>query len=435
MLGALAAWLIGAVAPAAAQEADSDQVNTPPAPLTTVDAIFSDGVADSLIEQPYRLGEEQVTLTLQSGESLSALFERAGVPRADWYTVADALDEHMDLRRLRPGHEFTLTLTHMGLDSALTALETLPDVETVVRVERDPTEGSYLADTLPNALTAETIAAEGRITHSLFANAAEAGIPDAVIMTAIRQLSFSIDFQRDIQPNDGFAMLFEREYFADGSFARNGDILYMRLELSGTEMELYRYEDSDGVVDYYDDTGESQRRLLMRTPIDGARMSSGFGMRHHPILGYSRMHRGVDFAAPTGTPIYAAGNGTIDFIGTNSGYGRYIRIRHNSSISTAYAHMSRFATGLNGGDRVTQGQVIGYVGTSGLSTGPHLHYEVLENGTQINPMSLDLPTGRTLEGRELDQFLAEVERIDEAYQLALGDGAAVDTGEVAATSE
>jgi murein DD-endopeptidase MepM/ murein hydrolase activator NlpD len=155
----------------------------------------------------------------------------------------------------------------------------------------------------------------------------------------------------------------------------------------------------------------------MRTPIDGARMSSGFGMRRHPVLGYSRMHRGTDFAAPTGTPIYAAGNGTIDFIGNNRGYGRYVRIRHSGGLATAYAHMSRFAKGLERGSRVEQGEVIGYVGTTGLSTGPHLHYEVLQNGTQINPMAVDLPTGRNLEGSELAAFRAAADDIDRQFAL------------------
>ncbi|MEQ9815396.1 MAG: peptidoglycan DD-metalloendopeptidase family protein [Azospirillaceae bacterium] len=391
--------------------------------LTAVDEILAYGVADSLMERPYRLGEEHLTLALEEGENLSLLLERGGVPRAQWYVVAEALEEHVDLRRLRPGREFTLTISYEGTETNLDTLETMPDVDTIVIVDRNRDDGTYTARAIPNELEARHFAAEGRIDTSLFADAAEAGVPDAVIMRLIRTYSFNVDFQRDIQPDDGFAILFEQEYFADGTLARNGNILYARLELSGRDMELFRYEDSEGVVDYYNRDGESLRRTLMRTPIDGARLTSGFGLRHHPILGYSRMHRGVDFAAPTGTPIYAAGNGTIDFLGTNSGYGRYIRIRHNGELSTAYAHMSGYAQGLTRGSRVDQGQTIGYVGTSGLSTGPHLHYEVLVDGAQVNPLDLDLPTGRTLEGSELASFQTLVDEVDRQYSAALNASA------------
>jgi len=177
-------------------------------------------------------------------------------------------------------------------------------------------------------------------------------------------------------------------------------------------IEVYRFTPSDGRTDYFKPNGESIRRALLRTPIDGARISSGFGMRKHPILGYSRMHKGIDFAAPTGTPIFAAGDGVITQIGRNGGYGNYIRIRHNSRYSTAYAHISRFAKGIRKGSRVRQGQVIAYVGSTGRSTGPHLHYEVLVEGKQTNPRSIKLPTGQILEGEDLKAFQAAKTEID-----------------------
>jgi murein DD-endopeptidase MepM/ murein hydrolase activator NlpD len=220
----------------------------------------------------------------------------------------------------------------------------------------------------------------------------------------IRLFSFDIDFQRDIHPGDGFDILFERYVESEGESAYSGNVQFASLTVGGRTHRLYRFETEDGDVDYFDAKGESARKALLRTPIDGARLSSRFGMRKHPILGYSRMHPGVDFAAPTGTPIMAAGSGVIEFIGRNGGYGKYIRIRHNAEYSTAYAHLNGYATGMTRGKRVKQGDVIGYVGTTGLSTGPHLHYEVLLKGSQVNPMNLKLPSGIRLAGADLKRF-------------------------------
>ena len=233
-------------------------------------------------------------------------------------------------------------------------------------------------------------------------------------MELIRAYSYSIDFQRDIQPGDQFEVLFDQEVNENGDVVRSKGVRFAMLTVSGQEIPIYRFETEHG-TDYYDPSGESIRRLLMRTPIDGARMSSGFGMRQHPILGYSRMHQGVDFAAPTGTPIYAAGNGVVEMAGWNGGYGNFVRIRHSGGIKTAYAHLNDFKSGLSQGDRVSQGDVIGYVGTTGQSTGPHLHYEVLRNGEQVDPMSLDLPTGDVLEGDERERFNHYVASVDRQF--------------------
>jgi murein DD-endopeptidase MepM/ murein hydrolase activator NlpD len=182
-------------------------------------------------------------------------------------------------------------------------------------------------------------------------------------------------------------------------------VLYAALIQGDTAKEIYRFEPEDGSADFYNAKGESVRKELLRTPLDVIRITSTFGMRKHPILGYSRMHKGVDFAATTGTPIFAAGDGTVAILGTQSGYGNYIRIKHSAQYATAYGHMSRFASGLRPGSKVRQGDVIGYVGSTGMATGPHLHYEVLVDGTQINPMSVKL-AGRKLDGKELRRFEA-----------------------------
>jgi len=257
------------------------------------------------------------------------------------------------------------------------------------------------------------------IEVSLYGSAAKAGIPKSVVTEAIRIYSWNVDFQRDVRKGDGLEVLYDSFETDNGHVVKTGDILYAKLTLNGKELPLYRYEMADGRVGYFGADGQSLKRTLMTTPIDGARMSSGFGMRRHPVLGYSKMHKGMDFAAATGTPIYAAGDGVVEKAGRFSSYGKYVRIRHNSELKTAYAHMSKIKTRV--GARVTQGQVIGYVGTTGRSTGPHLHYEVLKNGQQINPRSVNLPTGEKLTGQDMKKFKSEIKKIDERYARLVAD--------------
>lgn len=358
-------------------------------------------------------GPEEHVLTVASGDTLMGMLTEVDLSAVEAATAIEALEEVYDPRALQIDQEINVTIDRTADGPVLASLELMPDVERRLRIER--TDEGFSVTEIANELETRWFAATGVIDSSLYGATNGAGVPDQVLIDLIRILSYKVDFQRDIQPGDAFEILYEQDYDAAGNFARNGNVLYATLLMSGHEMPVYRFETEDGVVDYYSRDGESVRRLLMRTPIDGARISSNFGMRHHPVLGYSRMHKGTDFAAPRGTPIYAAGDGVIDFIGTNSGYGNYIRIRHTGSIKTAYAHMRGFADGLSDGERVAQGQTIGYVGTSGLSTGPHLHYEVLRNGSQINPMDLDLPTGRTLEGTALARFQEHLEEIDARF--------------------
>jgi len=206
--------------------------------------------------------------------------------------------------------------------------------------------------------------------------------------------------------------MFERFHDDSGEAVKLGNILFAALTLSGTEYRLYRHTMKDGTVDYFNQHGDSVKKALLRTPIDGAKLTSGFGARRHPILGYTRMHRGVDFGAPAGTPVMAAGDGVIEKAGINSGYGNYVAIRHNGQFKTAYAHLSRFGKGISPGRRVRQGDIIGYVGSTGLSTGPHLHYEVLQNDEQVNPTGVRLPTGIKLKGPDLTLFAAARARLE-----------------------
>ena len=275
----------------------------------------------------------------------------------------------------------------------------------------ETSEGKFLAKIVSEKTIKRVIKRNGFITDSLYLSALRSGVDVKTITETIRIFSFSVDFQRDIWPKDTFEILYEEELLKyDTTRKESGNILYANLALkSGISLKLYRFENEKGEIEYFDETGKSAQKLLMKTPIDGARISSGYGKRKHPILGYNVAHRGVDFAAPKGTPVYAAGNGSIEEKGRKGAYGKYIRIRHANNYKTAYAHLSKFA---KTSGRVKQGQTIGYVGSTGRSTGPHLHYEIIKNGKRINPQRLKLPSGKKLKGKELKIFLEEKNKID-----------------------
>ena len=232
-----------------------------------------------------------------------------------------------------------------------------------------------------------------------------------MITDAIRLLSFDVDFQRDIQKDNILELSYETLSNKNRNEFSYGKIKYINLIFKKNNLEYFYFKTNDGYVNYFNRKGKNAQKSLMKTPIDGARLSSSFGMRKHPISGYNKMHKGLDFAAPQGTPIYAAGNGVIEYVGKNGGYGKYIRIRHNSSYKTAYAHLSKYKKGIYKGLRVNQGEVIGYVGSTGVSTGPHLHYEVIYMNKQINPKKMNLPSISILKGKELERFKKEMNTI------------------------
>lgn len=355
------------------------------------------------------------TVVLEQGSNLMATLTATGLERTVAYNAIEALRDVFNPRKLRAGQEFDLVYSAEAEDSIelLDELSFQPDPETIVSVSR--TEEGYQASSDKVALTTSNNVASGVIEQSLFLAAERNGVPLAVLMDMIELYSYEVDFQRDIQPGDNFEVMYQELKNDDGERVRYGDVLYASMTLSGNEVRLYSFTDKNGDTDFYNQKGESYRRALMRTPINGARLSSGYGQRKHPILGYTKMHKGIDFAAPRGTPIFAAGNGTIAKIGRNGGYGNYIMIRHNDSYDTAYAHMKGFAKGLKQGARVKQGDVIGYVGTTGRSTGPHLHYEILKNNVQVNPIKIKMPSGKKLKGEELDTFLADADILRKQY--------------------
>jgi len=257
-------------------------------------------------------------------------------------------------------------------------------------------------------LNRKVIFREAKILQSLYKTAIDLKIQPNIIIEFARIYGFQVDFQRDIRKNDNFQIMYEVFEDDNGKIFETGNVIFADLKLSGVNNSLY-YFDKQGSKGHYDKSGRSVKKALMKTPINGARLSSAFGMRKHPIDGYNKMHRGTDFAAPMGTPIMASGNGVVTRARWCGGGGNCIKIKHNSTYETVYAHMKNFARGLKEGVRVKQGQIIGYVGSTGKSTGPHLHYEVIEGGKKINSQKLKLPSGKTLKGQERKEF--EVKKI------------------------
>ena len=349
------------------------------------------------------------------GDTLLKLITEVGVDKAEAHEAIAALREVYDPKRLRVGQAIKVTYTPPGAGDANSRLVGMRLEKSYDREAGAGrlADGRFEPFEVEKQLDLRTARASGIIQNSLFEDGAAEGVPAKVMVEFIRLFSYDVDFQRDIHAGDSFDLLFERYHGDEGQVAHEGEITFASLTVAGSTLRLYRYETFEGEVDYYNEKGESARKALLRTPVDGARLTSGFGMRRHPILGYSKMHRGVDFAVPSGTPIVAAGNGTIEFVGRKGGSGKYIQLRHNGQYSTAYAHMQDFANGMTRGRRVKQGEVIGYVGSTGRSTGPHLHYEVLEGGDQINPMNLKLPSGTQLAGKDLMRFRIAKKRIEE----------------------
>lgn len=350
--------------------------------------------------------------TVPGGGTFIGLVLGLGFGRGDARDAVNAIGALYDLRKLPAGAAVKYARV-AGADGEARLGAIGFDIDKTSRLEVFRlADGRLSAEVVEKNLRRAWRRVEGTVNSSLFVAATNAGAPSNVVMNLIHVFSFSVDFQRDVKPGDRFSLIYETLLDDDGRSLKSGALHFASLVLSDEERAVYRYLRADGRAGYFDGDGKNVSKALMRTPIDGARLTSEFGMRLHPILGYDRLHKGVDFGAPSGTPVYASGDGVVERATRMGGYGRYVRIRHNSAYKTAYAHLRAFARGLHPGKRVSQGEVIGYVGSSGISTGPHLHYEVLYNGRQVNPLSVELPSGDPLDDTELAAFAPHRRQLD-----------------------
>ena len=346
------------------------------------------------------------TLKVKSGDSLGPLLQKNGLSGGQAYKVTQAFATVYKPRNVRVGNEFNLYFTGETLDH----LTYKPSVEKTIFVDLQG-EG-YTAREVAAEFKYETLTVSSTISNSLYVDATRLGAPDRVVQQFANIYEYSVDFQRDIQPGDAFEMFFEVARDRKGKIIKSGDLLYTSFSPRGKMTDYYLFEDAKGRENFYDAKGKTAKRKLRATPVNGARLSSSFGRRKHPILGYRKMHAGVDFAAPRGTPILAAGSGTVERANRYGGYGNYIRIRHTDGYKTAYAHLKSFARGVRKGAYVKQDQVIGYVGTTGRSTGPHLHYEVIHHGKKINPRRLSQLSGKPLAKEQMPAFAQRRAEID-----------------------
>jgi len=353
----------------------------------------------------------QYTREMRAGpdESFGAVLSRAGVAPQDASAALAAVTKVYNPRLVHPSQQINVYFTRTRSGARLNGLAFRSDPGASVTVDR--TSAGFTARELQMPLSFEIARISAPVENGLYATALKRGATEHEINALADAFAYDVDFQRDVRPGDHFELVFERFYDDQGRTVRTGDMLFISLESKNGTRAFYQFlAPGDSQPNWYDADGNSARRFLMKTPINGARLSSGFGVRIHPVLGYSLMHRGVDFAASIGTPIFAAGDGVVERAGPFSTYGNYVKIRHANGYETAYAHLSR--VGVRTGMRVRQGQIIGLVGETGRATGPHLHYEVLHAGQQVNPMSLRVPNGRNLTDRALQLFIIERERID-----------------------
>ena len=343
-------------------------------------------------------------VTIKAGQTFGDLINDYDIPDSEKFRISQLLSEKIDLTQLNIGTEIRITFLKKNNFIEIKKINILDKKNNQIQILKK--DDKYEIDSSSVLAFTKNILKEIVINESLYKSAINADVPPNIIMQFVNLYGFDVDFQREIR--NGNIIKIYYEVFLDNklNIRKAGNIKFASLALSKNTYELYKYTTNDNnKSEYFDAAGKSAVKALMKTPINGASLSSGYGMRKHPILGYDRLHQGVDFAAPTGTPIMAAGTGFIEKIGMNGGAGNYIKIKHINGYKTAYGHMNKFAAGLKKGSKVTQGQTIGFVGSTGMSTGPHLHYEVIFNNKKINPMKMKLPSGRKLKGKILDDFI------------------------------
>ena len=352
------------------------------------------------------------TRAVESGQSPAEFFRAFGFSGSEVDGAVEALSTKLDMTRIRAGQEMTV---EFGTNGRPREIRVPMKFDRIVAVRREL--GRWTAEERWLEFETRTVLKRATVESSLYGAAEDAGIPLAIMMEAIGLFSFRVDFQRDIRQGNEITLLYESITDEAGNMAAPGELLYARLDLESRSVEAWRFERSDGSVDYYEEGGSSVRKALLKTPVDGGRLTSGFGYRMHPILGYTALHRGVDFAVPTGTPVMAAGDGRVIRSGWHEQYGNHVLIRHANHYDTLYGHFSRIAQGIVVGAEVTQGTVVGYVGSTGMSTGPHCHYEVRYYGSPVNPADLKFPPRHELDAEEARLFELERQALLSAFDL------------------
>ncbi len=344
-------------------------------------------------------------IEILQGDTFVSILENLNFKQKKIYEIISKIEETYDLKKIKTGEIISVFENNFA---EIKKIEFFKNNETIISVNLDKEINLNIIELTKNSFIESK---EYTISESLFSDGIKNDVSADILVKIIRLFSFDLDFQRDIRVDTVVSISYEFDEIVETGRLEYNDIKYASIIIDGKQLEYFKFITDDGYVDYFNREGKNVKKSILKTPLDGARISSNFGMRKHPISGFNKMHKGVDFAAPTGTPIYAGGNGIVEYVGRNGGYGKYIRIRHNNGYKTAYAHLSNYKKGISKGVRVNQGEVIGYVGSTGNSTGPHLHYEIIYQNKHINPLKLKLPSGKILEGKELEKFKEEYKKI------------------------
>ena len=353
----------------------------------------------------------EIDYKVEEGDNFESIINKLKLSKKEKKLFLETVKKNKEIRILKPGQKIYFKIDKKDVFKIVEfkiQINKKKEIQFVKDFNSKEFNSSILEKELEKIITYK----ESKITNSLYQTAISLKIKPNIIIEFARLYGFQVDFQRDIWKDDSFQVIYEEFLNKDEEVVETGNIIFANLNLQNEDLKLYRHEYEKNKIDYFDENGKSMRKTLMKTPINGARLSSSFGKRKHPILGFTKMHTGTDFAAPTGTPILASGDGLVVRAQWCGGGGNCVKIKHNRVYQTVYAHMSKFGKGIKKGARVKQGQIIGYVGSTGLSTGPHLHYEVIENGKKINSQKLKLPSGKVLKGDNRKVFEVEKIKID-----------------------
>ena len=366
--------------------------------ITNKPQVEADDLFNKFSKNEKKLKNKETIIIVKKGQTFLSILDNFKFENKKKFEIINAINAVYDLRELKVNQKVIFLINDKEKVENIiielnynTNLEA--DLRSDIKIEKKELE-----------TISEIESKEYVIKNSLYADGIKNNIPNQILIKLIQLFSFDLDFQRDIQKNTKVSLSYEIISVKNKSEYSFGEIEYANIQIKKNTLEYFKFLTDDGFIDYFNRKGKNVKKSILKTPLDGARISSSFGMRKHPISGFNKMHKGVDFAAPIGTPIYAGGNGIIEMLGVNGGYGKYIRIRHNNEYKTAYAHLSSYKKGISKGVRVNQGDIIGYVGSTGRSTGPHLHYEIIYQNKQVNPLKLKLPSGKILTGNELLRF-------------------------------